>query len=97
MDWKREAEVLYFDKHLKINTISEMLGITRQHIGKHLMNCDGYKKEKDMRKRETKKKQREKRKEYDYIRRNHINTEITKETIFREHETAVRILSHERY
>ena len=96
-DWKDETKELYFDKKLKINEIAERTGKSRQSISGYLKTLAAYQEEKEFRKNENQIKRkaykREKNREYREAYRNRV----TADTMKREHDIAVMLLSHEKY
>ena len=98
-EWKKEAEKYYFRHHMKISEIVELTGISRQSISEHLKGCPGYKAEKERRKKENKVRRKEYKKEKQraYREEASITMQITGESLRREHDIAVMILSHEKY
>ena len=96
-DWKEETKELYFDKKLKINEIAERTGKSRQSISGYLKTLAAYQEEKEFRKNENQIKRkaykREKNREYREAYRNRV----TADTMKREHDIAVMLLSHEKY
>lgn len=96
-DWKKRANTLFFNDKLNINQISEVLGMSRKSISKYLSSCEGYKKEREERKKINKEKRREYKREWDRANRLTISQKVTEDDLKRDHETAVRILSAEKY
>ena len=108
VNWKSEAESFYFTSGWSIARISEAIGVSTVSISKHLNSLPHYTAE-----RERRKAQNQSRTEYfrDYKRKSReeakgktltvtackINYGVCADTIRREHETAVRILSRERH
>jgi hypothetical protein len=97
-NWKQEAERLFFDGGLSIVEINGSLGISTKSISSHLNSLPGssYRAE-----RERRKKANADRSGYfrDYRRKERalVNHGSNTETLKREHITAVRILSKERF
>lgn len=96
-DWKERANKLFFNDKLNINQISEVLGISRKSISKYLATVEGYKKEKEERKKINREKRREYKREWDRVNRLTVSQKITQDDLKRDHEMAVRILSAEKY
>lgn len=94
MDWKAYAEKMYFEGS-SINDIAAEIEKSRQAVSGYLKSLPGFKEEKERRKMEN----REKRREYKRVKNKQyrIPMEITADTIKREHDIAVMLLSHERY
>ncbi len=95
-DWKHKAYSMYFNKHMKIKDIAEEICISRQHTAKYLKSFSLYNIEKENRKKESLKRHKESKKNYDNTKRNRYS-QVTQQTIYREHEEAVRCLSREKY
>lgn len=94
MDWKKEAEKMYFNGST-VNDIAAETGKSRQSVSGYLKTLPGFMAEKNRRKQEN----GEKRKEYKRLknRKYRIQMSVTAETMKREHDIAAMILSHERY
>lgn len=95
--WKKEAEKLFFDEKRSINEISKLTGISRQSISGFLNTHEGYVKERERRKAENAKKRKVYKREKNRQYREDFKSAVTAETIRREHELAVMLLSHEKY
>ena len=107
-NWKSKAEAMFFTSGWSIARISEAIGVSTVSVSKHLNSLPHYTAE-----RERRKAQNQSRTEYfrDYKRKCRdetkgkaltaaaykINYGVCADTIRREHETAVRILSRERH
>ena len=95
--WKKKTEKLFFEEKKSIKEIAELTGISRQSISGHLKLHPDYQKERAERKARNaanrKEYKREKNRQY---REDYKNT-VTAETMKREHELAVMLLSHEKY
>lgn len=96
-NWKERAEVLFFKDKLNINRISEKLGVSRKSISKYLGSREGYQEERENRKQLNSEKRREYKREWDRKNRNTLPRNITADDLKRDHETAVKILSAEKY
>lgn len=94
MDWKENAEKMYFDGS-SINDIADETGKSRQAVSGYLKTLPGYSAEKERRKLANKEKRREYKREKNKQYR--IPVEITADTMRREHDIAAMLLSHERY
>lgn len=98
-EWKRQAERLFFDEHMKVNEICRAVGRTRKYVSGHLQKCGGYKEEKLRRKKQ----QEERRRQYqrEWARANRCSPfsagAVTADTLRREHDIAAKVLSSERY
>ncbi len=97
--WKIQAETLFFKEHRKINDICPAVGRTRKYVSAHLQGCAGYAEEKRYREKRQEEKRRRYRREWDRTNRGCRTADgpVTAETMRREHDVAVRILSSERY
>jgi hypothetical protein len=99
-NWKQEAERLFFDERLSIVKVSDSLGISIKSISAHLNSLPHYKSE-----RERRKKANADRSGYyrNYRRKSRaakncaINYNACADTLKKDHITAVRILSRERF
>ena len=99
-NWKQEAERLFFDGGLSIVEVSGSLGMSSRSISAHLNSLPHYKDE-----RERRKKANADRTDYyrDYRRKSRaakncaINYNACADTLKKDHITAVRILSRERF
>lgn len=88
--WQQEARHLYFEQHLKIITVSEMVGKTRQTVSSYLKSCPEWDCETEYRKLESQKRRKNQKRFWDMLNRCEPNLK-------REHEIAVSILSREKY
>lgn len=99
-NWRKKADELFFDQMLSIREISGIIGISANSISKHLNSRPNYKTE-----RERRKKQNSDRTGYfkEYYQKSKIASisdyanEISAQSLKQEHETAVKILSGERF
>lgn len=89
-DWQKEAYDLYFKQHKKIVDVAELVGKTRQTVSSFLTLQAEWNSEQEFRKEESAKRRKKQKMFYDMLHRSEPN-------LFREHETAVRILSAEKY
>ncbi|MGL4790980.1 MAG: hypothetical protein ACRCW1_06165 [Anaerotignaceae bacterium] len=96
-EWKDKARELFFEKGYSIRKISEEINISRRSISKHLNSLQGYKEEHNNRKALNKEKRKEYKNNWDKKNRPNRYTTITADTMKKEHEKAVSILSHEKY
>lgn len=97
-DWKGQAEALFFIEHMSVNDICVILQKTRKYVSAHLQNCEDYEKEKEFRKSLNAGKRKEYKREWDRNnRRTFYPGNVTADTMRREHDVAVRVLSSERY
>ena len=97
MDWKDQAADMFFNNQKSIDDISKHTGKSRQSVSGYLKQLPGYQDEKRRRKAENQDRRkvykREKQREY----RSSIPMEATTDTIRREHDIAVMLLSRERF
>ncbi|MDD3415496.1 MAG: hypothetical protein PHY47_16050 [Lachnospiraceae bacterium] len=95
--WKVRTKELFFESKLNINQISDEIGISRQSISGFLKTLPEYQEEKESRKSDNQIKRkaykREKNREY----REDYRSSVTADTMKREHDIAVMLLSHEKY
>lgn len=99
IDWKEQAEALFFVEHMPIGEIADIVKKNRRHVSnaiKASANYD-YKKEYAWRKEQSRKKRKDYQREWDRSHRAPQMGEITQETIRREHDMAVAVLSREKY
>lgn len=89
-EWQKEARRLYFEQHMKINGVAACVHKTRQTVSSFLQSQPEWQKEQDFRKEESAKRRKKQKQFYDMLHRSEPN-------LLREHETAVRILSAEKY
>ena len=89
-EWQKKAYDLYFKQHKKIIAVSELVGKTRQTVSSFLQAQQEWNSEQEFRKAESAKRRKKQKMFYDMLHRSEPN-------LFREHETAVRILSAEKY
>lgn len=97
--WKEQAEIMFFEEHMSVSDICMVVRKTRKYVSGHLQGCEGYEQERQYRKSLQKEKRKEYQREWD---RNNRGREysaggVTADTMRREHDIAVRILSSERY
>lgn len=96
-DWKTTARKLFFDEKKSINEIVEEIGVSRQSVSGYLKTVPGYKQERVDRKVLNAVKRKEYKKDKNRQYREDYRSRVTSETIKREHDIAVMILSHEKY
>ncbi len=98
MDWKQRAFEMYYGKHMDIVDISKAVGISRQHVSKYLQEFTQFRVEKEWRKKQNCIKRHENKKQWDRERRKRFTVPaVDSESVRREHEEAVRVLSHDKY
>lgn len=96
MHWKEEAERLFFISKFSINEIAERLKKSRRSIQGHLSGLPGYRQEKRARMAQRADGRKEYKRQWDREHRLR-GSEVTADTIRREHDMAALILSHEKY
>jgi len=96
-DWKTIARKLFFDEKKYINEIVEEIGVSRQSVSGYLKTVPGYQQERVDRKALNAVKRKEYKKDKNRQYREDYRSRVTSETIKREHDIAVMILSHEKY
>ena len=96
MDWKQQAFEMYYGKHMEIVAISEAVGVSRQHISKYLQQFTQYKIEKEWRKKQNSIRRHEIKRQWDREKRKRKDV-IERDCLRKQHEEAVRVLSHEKY
>lgn len=98
MDWKKQAEEMYFTDGSSINDIAAQTGKSRQAVSGYLKTLPGFAEEKARRKKNG----MDRRREYKRIKNREYRSSmgsmgITADTIRREHDIAAMILSNEKY
>lgn len=96
MDWKEKAARLFFLEGKSISETAEETGISRQSVSAYLKSCPGFAEEKERRKLVNQMKRRAYKREKNREYREAYSMRVTPETMRREHEIAVMLLSHER-
>jgi hypothetical protein len=96
-NWKKQAEALFFTDHLGITAIATIIRKSRKSVSEHINGCDGYEAEMEFRREGSAEKRKEYRRQWDRANRSGRYTTVTAESLRNEHETAVRILSKERF
>ena len=98
MSWKEEAKMQYFNYNLSITEIARMTGKSRKSISAFLNTLNSLKPEKEKRKQVNLTERSKKAKEHmrDRRRESHQNV-VDGHLLRRDHETAVAILSRERF
>lgn len=89
-EWQVNARRLYFKKHLKIVTVSEMVRKSRQTVSSYLQTLPEWEAEQEYRRLESIKRRKSQKRFWDMLHR-------TEPNLKREHEIAVSILSREKY
>lgn len=99
IDWREQAKALFFIDHLGIKEISILIRKSRETVSRYITECEGYQDEMAFRKVQSAENRKEYQRNWDRSNRSqrYSNTAISKDTIKREHEIAVKVLSSERY
>lgn len=98
VDWKQRAEALFYVGKKSILEIETKLGVSRKSISGHLRNTEGYEQERSRRKEENAAKRKNYQRDWDRRNRGCFSAgPVTADTIRREHDVAVLILSREKY
>lgn len=95
--WRTAAEKLFFEQKKSINEVSKETGVSRQSVSGYLKMLPGYQEERKKRKADNAVKRKEYKREKNRQYREDYRNKVTSETIKREHDMAVMILSHEKY
>lgn len=95
--WRTAAEKLFFEQKKSINEVSKETGVSRQSVSGYLKMLPGYQEERKKRKADNAVKRKEYKREKNRQYREDYRNKVTTETIKREHDIAVMILSHEKY
>ncbi len=95
-NWKAEAERLFFDFRLSISDVAAEIKISRQSVSAYLHTCPGYEDERNRRIEENAERRREYKREWNQKQSAEQRYQEGR-SLLREHETAVRILSSERF
>ena len=93
VDWREQAKALFFIDHFTITTIADILQRSRETVSRFICTCEGYDEEMLYRKGQSAERRKESKRRWNQEYRN----TITKESLRQEHETAVKILSAEKY
>ena len=96
-DWKAQAETLFFDQHQKIKAIAAALGKSTVSVSKHLNSLPRYQATRTQRQQDKPNRTDYFREQKQRKRKEQAAGHVPYETIKREHEIAVRILSSEKY
>ena len=89
-DWREDARRLYYEEHLKIVTVSDMVEKSRQTVSSYLQSIPEWEAEQERRKLESAKRRKRQKRFWEMLHR-------TEPNLKREHEIAVCILSREKY
>jgi len=95
--WKNQAETLFFIEKKQIKEISSLTNVSIRSISKHLNTLPHYAKEVERRKATNQDRREYFRKNKRKNRASKSHLAITGESLRREHEQAVRVLSSEKF
>lgn len=95
--WQEQAKALFFMEKKSIREISIMLLKSEKSIYRYLKKLPEYKQEKEKRKKTNRQKRKAYQKQWDRQNRAERYTNISRESIRREHDVAAMILSAERH
>ncbi len=95
--WRDQAATLFFDEKKNINQISDEIHVSRQSVSSYLKTLPGYEDEKEARKNANRVRRKEYKVEKNRQYREEYRSRVTAETMRREHDIAVMLLSHEKY
>lgn len=99
MNWKEQAEALFFVEHLPIKEIAAIVHKSRRYVSEAIKASVkyNYQKEYDWRKEQSKENRKEYQREWDRKNRSPSMGEVTNETVQKEHDIAAAVLSYEKY
>ena len=95
--WQERARALFFMEKKSIREISKMLFKSEKTIQNYFKKLPEYKQEKEKRKKTNSQKRKAYQKQWDRQNRAERYTNISGESIRREHDVAAMILSAERH
>jgi hypothetical protein len=95
-EWKEQAKALFFIEHLGITEIAASVGRVRETVSRFINACDGYDDEIEFRKKQSADRRKDYQLQWDRDNRS-TAYRVTDDSVKREHITAVRILSAEKY
>ena len=95
--WQERARALFFMEKKSIREISKMLFKSEKTIQNYFKKLPEYKQEKEKRKKANSQKRKAYQKQWDRKNRAERYTNISGESIRREHDVAAMILSAERH
>lgn len=99
VDWREQAEALFFVEHLSIKDISAIVRKNRRYVSEAIKASEAYdyKSEYAWRKEQSRAKRKEYKREWDRKNRSPSMGTVTAETLRREHDIAAKVLSYEKY
>ena len=97
MSWKKLAENLFFVDHETIVNIASIVRKARETVSRHLNTCESYDDEMKFRRKHSAECRKEYQRQWDRDNRADRYSVINGHSLKREHETAARILSAEKY
>ncbi len=95
--WQEQAKALFFMEKKSIREISIMLLKSEKSIYRYLKKLPEYKQEREKRKKANSQKRKAYQKQWDRKNRAERYTNISGESLKREHDLAAIILSREKY
>ncbi len=95
--WQEQAKALFFMEKKSIREISIMLLKSEKSIYRYLKKLPEYKQEREKRKKANRQKRKAYQKQWDRKNRAERYTNISGESLKREHDLAAIILSREKY
>lgn len=95
--WKQQAVFLFFVEKKSVVEISDSLKISRKTIGNYLNSLPGYQTERQRRKADNAVKRKEYQRIWDREQRSERYTRVDGDSLRREHELAVLLLSRDKY
>jgi len=99
MDWKTDAEYMYFTEKLNISEIAGKVGRSRKAVSNLLKALPGYQQEKQRRADESLRARQDYKREWDRtsrVRKQPVGL-LSIALLKRQHEIDVNVLSHERF
>lgn len=96
-NWREQVTALFYEDRNSISEIQNITGISRKSISAHLRTTAGYEEERKRRREKKAEMRKQYKRDWDRDHRSARYSSVTSETIKREHEVAVMILSHEKY
>jgi len=95
-DWRHQAEVSFFSEGKTIVKTAQQLGVSARSVSAYLNSLPHYPAEVERRK-EANRNRTDYYREHKRAKRKSLEVPITGESLRQEHETAVRILSREKF
>lgn len=96
LEWREQVKALFFVDHLGVGEIAVVVQKARETVSRFITDCDGYDEEMEFRKERSNHYRREYQRQWDAANRAAMY-DVTKDSLRREHETASKILSSEKY